>query len=315
MKLREVIKNSRPLAEPFRVSDGARFRLKDINPNETLDLKSEDKPRAKEALTIGINALAELQDMLYAQDRWAVLLIFQAMDAAGKDGAIKHVMSGVNPQGCQVFSFKAPSSEDLDHDYLWRCVKCLPERGRIGIFNRSYYEETLVVRVHREFLASEKLPDQLVTDKIWDERFKDIRNFERYLARNGIAICKFFLHVSKGEQKRRFLTRLDEPEKNWKFSANDAKEREHWDEYMKAYEDMIRNTATPYAPWYVVPADNKWFTRVVVAAAVIKTLASLKLAYPKVDKEKRKELLHARETLLGTNTEVPSQRKRLAASA
>jgi PPK2 family polyphosphate:nucleotide phosphotransferase len=315
MKLKEVIKNSRSLAEPFRVLDGARFRLKDIDPDDTLDLKSEDKPRAKEALAIGVNALAELQDMLYAQDRWAVLLIFQAMDAAGKDGAIKHVMSGVNPQGCQVFSFKAPSSEDLDHDYLWRCMKCLPERGRIGIFNRSYYEETLVVRVHREFLAGQKLPPELVTDKIWSERFKDIRNFERYLARNGVAVCKFFLHLSKGEQKRRFLTRLDEPEKNWKFSANDAKEREHWGDYMAAYEDMIRNTATRYAPWYVVPADNKWFSRIVVAAAAIQTLASLKLAYPKVDKQKRKELLLAKEALLGTNGEVHRQQARLAASA
>ena len=222
---------------------------------------------------MGIDALAELQDMLYAQDRWAVLLIFQAMDAAGKDGAIKHVMSGVNPQGCQVFSFKAPTSEDLDHDYLWRCMKCLPERGRIGIFNRSYYEETLVVRVHPEFLEKQKLPPELVTKDIWKDRFQDIRSFERYLTRNGVAICKFFLHVSKKEQKKRFLERLDNPEKNWKFSANDAKERDYWDDYMEAYEDTIRNTATKDAPWYVVPADNKWFTRVVVAAAVIDTLA------------------------------------------
>ena len=221
---------------------------------------------------MGVEALAELQDMLYAQDRWAVLLIFQAMDAAGKDGAIKHVMSGVNPQGCQVYSFKAPSSEDLDHDYLWRCMKCLPERGRIGIFNRSYYEETLVVRVHPEFLEKQKLPPELVTKDIWKERFQDIRSFERYLTRNGVVIRKFFLHVSKKEQKKRFLERIENPEKNWKFSANDAKEREHWDEYMEAYEDMIRNTATKEAPWYVVPADNKWFTRVVVAAAVIDAL-------------------------------------------
>ena len=232
---------------------------------------------------MGVEALAELQDKLYAQDRWAVLLIFQAMDAAGKDGAIKHVMSGVNPQGCQVYSFKAPSAEDLDHDYLWRCMKCLPERGRIGIFNRSYYEETLVVRVHPEFLEKQKLPPELVTKDIWKERFEDIRSFERYLTRNGVVIRKFFLHVSKKEQKKRFLERLENPEKNWKFSANDVKERGFWDDYMEAYEDMIRNTATKEAPWYVVPADNKWFTRVVVAAAVIDALDSLDLQYPKVE--------------------------------
>ena len=263
------------------MTDG-KFRLKDIDPGDTLDLTSEDKPRAKEALAMGTEVLAELQDMLYAQDNWAVLLIFQAMDAAGKDGAIKHVMSGVNPQGCQVFSFKAPTSEDLDHDYLWRCIKCMPERGRIGIFNRSYYEETLVVRVHREFLEKQKMPPDLITKDIWKDRFQDIRSFERYLTRNGVAILKFFLHVSNKEQKKRFLERIEEPEKNWKFSANDAKERQYWDDYMDAYEDMIRNTATKDAPWYVVPADNKWFTRVVVAAAVIDALAELNLKYPKV---------------------------------
>ena len=236
--------------------------------------------------------------MLYAQDRWAVLLIFQAMDAAGKDGAIKHVMSGVNPQGCQVFSFKGPTSDDLDHDYLWRCMKCLPERGRIGIFNRSYYEEALVVRVHPEFLEKQKLPPDLVTKDIWQERFQDIRSFERYLARNGVAIRKFFLHVSKSEQKRRFLERLDSPEKNWKFSASDTQERGHWDAYMAAYEDLIRNTATKDAPWYVVPADNKWFTRVVVAAAVIDALASLDVKYPVVGPEKLKELAAAKRALL-----------------
>jgi PPK2 family polyphosphate:nucleotide phosphotransferase len=219
------------------------------------------------------------------------------MDAAGKDGAIKHVMSGINPQGCQVFSFKSPTSEDLDHDYLWRCIKCLPERGRIGIFNRSYYEETLVVRVHRNFLEKQKLPPELVTKDIWKERFQDIRSFERYLARNGVAIRKFFLHVSKKEQKKRFLERIQEPEKNWKFSANDAKEREHWDDYMEAYEDMIQNTATKAAPWYVVPADNKWFTRVVVASAVIDALDDLNLHYPKVDDAKLKELAAAKRAL------------------
>jgi PPK2 family polyphosphate:nucleotide phosphotransferase len=294
--MKSLIKRARKFAKPFRVThDG--FRLKDIDPDDTLDLTSEDKPQAKEALATGIDVLAELQDMLYAQDSWAVLLIFQAMDAAGKDGAIKHVMSGVNPQGCQVFSFKAPTSEDLDHDYLWRCMKCLPERGRIGIFNRSYYEETLVVRVHREFLEKQKLPSDLITKDIWQERFQDIRSFERYLTRNGVAIRKFFLHVSNKEQKKRFLERIEEPEKNWKFSANDAKEREYWDDYMEAYEDMIRNTATKNAPWYVVPADNKWFTRVVVAAAVIDALADLDLQYPKVSDNKLKELAAAKRAL------------------
>jgi len=235
--------------------------------------------------------------MLYAQDSWSVLLIFQAMDAAGKDGAIKHVMSGVNPQGCQVFSFKAPTSEDLDHDYMWRCMKCLPERGRIGIFNRSYYEEGLVVRVHREFLEKQKLPPELVTKDIWKERFQDIRAIERYLSRNGVLIRKFFLNVSNKEQKKRFLERIEEPEKNWKFSANDAKEREYWDDYMDAYEDMIRNTATKHAPWYVVPADNKWFTRVVVGAAIIDALDDLDLHYPKVSDAKLKELAAAKRAL------------------
>jgi PPK2 family polyphosphate:nucleotide phosphotransferase len=297
-EMKALVKNARQFAKPFRVTDDS-FRLKDIDPNDTLDLTSEDKPRAKEALAMGIDVLAELQDRLYAQDNWAVLLIFQAMDAAGKDGAIKHVMSGVNPQGCQVFSFKAPTSEDLDHDYMWRCIKCLPERGRIGIFNRSYYEETLVVRVHREFLEKQKLPLDLITKDIWKERFQDIRSIERYLTRNGVAIRKFFLHVSNKEQKKRFLERIEEPEKNWKFSANDAKEREYWDDYMEAYEDMIRNTATNVAPWYVVPADNKWFTRVVVAAAVIEALDSLDLKYPEVSDSKLKELAAAKKALLG----------------
>jgi PPK2 family polyphosphate:nucleotide phosphotransferase len=297
MELKEIIKRARPFSSPFRVESGSKFRLGRVDPGDTLKLNSADKPRAKEALAIGIEALTQLQDMLYAQDRWAVLLIFQAMDAAGKDGAIKHVMSGVNPQGCQVFSFKAPTHEDLDHDFMWRTSKSLPERGRIGIFNRSYYEETLVVRVHPELLAAQKIPRSLVTKKIWKERFADIRDFERYLARNGVAICKFFLHVSKKEQKKRFLQRLDDPDKNWKFSANDAKERDHWDDYMEAYEDMIRNTAAEEAPWYAVPADNKWFTRVVVCAAVIETLAGLDLAYPHVGKAKRQELAEARRLL------------------
>jgi PPK2 family polyphosphate:nucleotide phosphotransferase len=298
MKTKQIIKRARQFAKPFRITNGRRFRLKDVDPGDTLDLKTADKPRAKEALALGVQLLAELQDKLYAQDKWAVLLIFQAMDAAGKDGAIKHVMSGVNPQGCQVSSFKAPSAEELDHDYLWRSMKCLPNRGHIGIFNRSYYEETLVVRVHPEYLAAEKLPPELVGKATWQERFRDIRAFERYLANNGIVLCKFFLHVSKKEQKRRFLERLENPEKNWKFSASDLKERQFWDQYQEAYEDMIRNTATPYAPWYVVPADNKWFTRVVVAAAVIEKLASLNLKYPQVSPAKLKELAAARRALM-----------------
>ncbi|HEY6997267.1 MAG TPA: polyphosphate kinase 2 family protein [Candidatus Binatia bacterium] len=294
--MKQLIKNARKLAKPFRVT-GDDFRLKDFDPGDTLEFTSEDKPIAKEALSNGIEVLAELQNMLYAQDSWSVLLIFQAMDAAGKDGAIKHVMSGVNPQGCQVFSFKAPTSEDLDHDYMWRCMKCLPERGRIGIFNRSYYEEGLVVRVHREFLEKQKLPPELVTKDIWKERFQDIRAIERYLSRNGVLIRKFFLNVSNKEQKKRFLERIEEPEKNWKFSANDAKEREYWDDYMDAYEDMIRNTATKHAPWYVVPADNKWFTRVVVGAAIIDALDDLDLHYPKVSDAKLKELAAAKRAL------------------
>ena len=293
-----LIKHARSFAKPFRVTNGRGFRLKDIDPNDTLDLTEEAKPRAQEALALGVDVLAELQDKLYAQDRWSVLLIFQAMDAAGKDGAIKHVMSGVNPQGCQVFSFKAPTSEDLDHDYLWRCMKCLPERGRIGIFNRSYYEETLAVRVHPEFLAKQKLPPQLVGKDIWKQRFEDIRDFEQYLTRNGTVVLKFFLHVSKKEQKKRFLERIENPAKNWKFSANDAKEREFWDDYMEAYEETIRHTATKDAPWYVVPADNKWFTRVVVAAAVISALDAMDLAYPEVGEEKLAELAAAKKVLL-----------------
>jgi PPK2 family polyphosphate:nucleotide phosphotransferase len=296
-EMKGFIKKARKLAKPFRVTDDS-FRLKDIDPGDTLDFTAEDKPRAKEALAMGVSVLAELQNMLYAQDQWAVLLIFQAMDAAGKDSVIKHVMSGVNPQGCQVYSFKAPSQEELDHDFMWRCIKRLPERGRIGIFNRSYYEETLVVRVHREFLEKEKLPPELVTKDIWEERFQDIRHIERYLTRNGVVIRKFFLHVSKEEQKKRFLERIEEPEKHWKFSADDIKEREYWNDYMEAYEDMIQNTATKHAPWYVVPADNKWFTRVVVAAAVIEALASLDLHYPEVSKEKLKELAAAKRALL-----------------
>ncbi|MCG6954166.1 MAG: polyphosphate kinase 2 family protein [Betaproteobacteria bacterium] len=291
-------KRLRKFLEPYRVTRGKGFRLKDHDPGDTHQFKSEQKREAKELLARGVEWLSEAQGMLYAQDRWSVLLIFQAMDAAGKDGTIKHVMSGVNPQGVQVTSFKAPSAEDLDHDFMWRCMKALPERGRIGIFNRSYYEEVLVVRVHEALLAKQQLPRKLVGKKIWDERFEDIVNIERYLARNGILLLKFFLNLSRTEQKKRFLERLDTPDKNWKFSTADARERGHWKAYMKAYEDMIRNTATPRAPWYVVPADNKWFSRLVVAGAVVEAMAGLELHYPRVGAEKKKELAAARRMLM-----------------
>jgi PPK2 family polyphosphate:nucleotide phosphotransferase len=297
MKMKEIVRRARGVVEPFRITKGKGFRLKDIDPGDTLEFTGEDKPRAKEALAMGVEALAHYQEKLYADDKRALLLIFQAMDAAGKDGAIKHVLSGVNPQGCDVHSFKAPTSDDLDHDYLWRSMKALPNRGHIGIFNRSYYEEVLVVRVHPEFLAKQKLPPELVTKKIWQERFEDIRNFEQYLTRNGVVVLKFFLHLSKKEQKRRFLERLDNPDKHWKFSCSDMAERAFWDQYMEAYEDMIRHTATKHAPWYVVPADNKWFTRVVVAAAVIHALAGLDLKFPEVGKPKLKELAEAKAAL------------------
>jgi PPK2 family polyphosphate:nucleotide phosphotransferase len=297
--MKDVIREARRFAKKFRVSDGKKFRLDDFDPGETLGLGSEDKPRAKEVLATGVAALAELQGMLYAQDRWSVLLIFQAMDAAGKDGAIKHVMSGINPQGCQVFSFKAPTSEDLDHDFMWRCLKCLPERGRIGIFNRSYYEETLVVRVHSELLKKSKVPSELITKDVWKERFQDIRAIERYLSRNGVLVRKFYLNLSKKEQKRRFLERFDIPEKNWKVSPSDVKERGYWNDYMKAYEDLIRETSTKESPWYVIPADNKWFTRVMVAAAVIDGLSTLDLEYPRLDAAQLKELAATRAELVG----------------
>lgn len=298
MKTDKLVEHARQLAAPFRVESGKNFRLKAFDPGDTLTFGKKDKDRAKEALAEGVKALSALQDKLYAQDQWAVLLIFQAMDAAGKDGAIKHVMSGINPQGCEVHSFKAPTSEELDHDYLWRCCKRVPERGRIGIFNRSYYEETLVVRVHPEILQKQKIPRPLLGKDIWDQRFEDIRAFERYLGRNGVLIRKFFLHVSKEEQKKRFLERIDTPEKNWKFSTADSHERKFWDDYQKAYEDTIRHTATEDALWYVVPADHKWFTRVVVAAAVIDALDSLHLEYPTVGKHQREELAAAKKELL-----------------
>jgi len=291
MKIEKILKR-------YRIESGKHFRLKDFDPADTHGLKSEFKPQAKEMLNSSVEELAQLQDILAAQDRWGLLLVFQAMDAAGKDGTIKHVMSGVNPQGVQVTSFKAPSSEEQDHDFLWRTMKHFPERGDIGIFNRSYYEEVLVVRVHADLLAKEKLPASLVTKRIWDERFEDINAMERYLSRNGIAIVKFFLHVSRKEQKRRFLERLDHPDKNWKFSTADVKERACWDDYQSAYEDMIRHTASPYAPWYVVPADNKWFTRLVVGAAVVDALKNMKLAYPKISGQQKTELDEARKQLL-----------------
>lgn len=282
--------------EPYRVTDGKKFRLADIDPADTGMVKS--KKAAQRWLARGVQWLSEKQEVLYAQDKWAVLLIFQAMDAAGKDGAIRHVMSGVNPQGCQVFSFKAPSAEELDHDFLWRSVKRLPERGRIGIHNRSYYEEVLIARVHPEILTRQRLPTPLMTEKIWEERYESIRDFERHLTRNGTVIRKFFLHVSKEEQKKRFLARLDEPEKNWKFSTADARERSFFDDYMHAYEEAIRATATPEAPWFVIPADNKWFTRLMVAAVIANALDNLDLYYPKMTEEKKKDLAEARKMLL-----------------
>ena len=297
MEKSEIIHRARGFCAPFRTTSGDNFRLKDFDPADTLALDPTNKQAAEEVLKEGVEILSELQDTLYAQDRWAVLLLFQAMDAAGKDSTIKHVMSGVNPQGCQVSSFKTPSTEELDHDYLWRYQRHLPERGRIGIFNRSYYEETLVVRVHPELRARQSLPPKLVGPQIWRERFDDIRQFETYLGRNGIVVRKFFLHVSRQEQKKRFLKRLDETEKHWKFSAADVRERGHWDAYMKAYEEMIQHTASEAAPWYVVPADHKWFTRLVVAAAVIDTLLSLDLHYPKLSAAASQELEAARREL------------------
>jgi PPK2 family polyphosphate:nucleotide phosphotransferase len=285
------------LLSEYRIEQGKHFRLKDHDPGDTHGLKSELKPLAKQLLADGVQELSRLQDMFAAQSHRALLIIFQAMDAAGKDSTIKHVMSGVNPQGVNVWSFKAPSAEELSHDYLWRAARSLPARGKFGIFNRSYYEEVLVVRVHAEILQNERLPQELVTKHIWGERFEDINGFERYLSRNGISVLKFFLHVSKKEQKRRFLERLENPEKNWKFSAADVKERKCWDDYQNAYEDMIQNTAAKHAPWYVVPADNKWFTRLVVAQAIVDTLKSFDLKYPKISGPEKAALEEARRQL------------------
>ena len=295
---KELIEDARKFSKQYCVGDGAKFRLSDYSTEPSFELGKDDKPLVKQTLQLGVEALAALQDILYAQDKWSLLVVFQAMDAAGKDGAIKHVMSGINPQGCQVSSFKAPSSEDMDHDFLWRCQKHLPERGRIGIFNRSYYEEVLVVRVHEKILKGQKLPEELITENIWEERFKDIRNFEKYLYRNGTVVIKFFLHISKDEQRKRFIERVDNPDKNWKFSAADANERGYWKEYMAAYEEMIKNTSTEKAPWYVVPADSKPYARIVIASAIINALDEMGLEYPKVSKEKIAELHAIKETLL-----------------
>jgi PPK2 family polyphosphate:nucleotide phosphotransferase len=295
---RQHLAKARKLIQAYRVTDGSTFRLKDVDPGDTGGASA--RQLAQDWPQWGVGRLQKLQEKLYAQDRWGLLLIFQAMDAAGKDGTIKHVMTGINPQGCQVYSFKAPSAEELDHDFLWRTTKCLPERGRIGIFNRSYYEEVLVVRVHPRILEQQRLPQALVTRKIWHERFADINAFERYATRNGIAIRKFFLHVSRGEQKRRFMRRLEDPERNWKFSPADAAARDHWAEYMRAYDDMIRHTSSEHAPWFVVPADNKWFTRLVVAAAVIDAMEDMGLAFPTVDAATRRQLAAAYVALGGT---------------
>ena len=284
-------------ASRYRIESGDKFRLRDFDPADTADLDI-DKKDAKDLLAGDVKRLSDLQERLYAEDRWSLLLIFQAMDAAGKDSAIEHVMSGVNPQGCQVHSFKAPSPEELDHDFLWRTTKALPERGRVGVFNRSYYEEVLVVRVHPKILEGQKLPEKLKGDRIWQERFESIRDFERHITRNGTAVLKFFLHVSKDEQRKRFLDRIEEPGKRWKFSMGDVAERALWDRYMDAYEDMIRHTSTSDAPWHVVPADSKWFTRLVVARAIVDRLENLNPQFPKVEGTALEELKKAREMLL-----------------
>jgi PPK2 family polyphosphate:nucleotide phosphotransferase len=300
MKIKKLAKEAGHICNPFRITNGEKFRLKDYDPADTGGLKDKDK--ALKMLEHSVAALSHLQEKLYAQDQWAALLIFQAMDAAGKDGAIKHVMSGINPEGCDVTSFKAPSHEELDHDYLWRSHLAMPQRGKFGIFNRSYYEEVLVVRVHPEILSTQQLPKELSDKDVWENRYKDIKNFEKYLQRNGIVILKFFLHLSKEEQKRRFLERLEMPEKNWKFSMADVKERGFWKDYQLAYEDMIQNTATKQAPWYVIPADNKWFTRLAVASAIIEALHGLDLQFPEVDAEKKRELENVRKALLTTKS-------------
>jgi PPK2 family polyphosphate:nucleotide phosphotransferase len=295
---KKIIAEASKISQPYRVGEGKKFRLKDFSTKGKSVSNEENKELDEESFQLSVQTIAALQDKLYAEDKWSLLIIFQAMDAAGKDGAIKHVMSGVNPQGCQVFSFKSPNAEEIDHDYLWRCMKNLPERGRIGIFNRSYYEEVLIVRVHQQILDSQKITEVLITKDIWANRHKDIRHFEEYLNRNGTMIIKFFLNVSKEEQKKRFIERIDNPDKNWKFSSADLKERKYWDNYMNAYEELIINTSTETSPWYVIPADNKPYARKIIAAAIINTLDSLKLRYPKVSAEKVAELHKLKQDLL-----------------
>jgi PPK2 family polyphosphate:nucleotide phosphotransferase len=295
---KEFISRAKKLSKQYRVTSDKKFKLKDFPTLPNSDLGKDEKQFSLQALQLGVKALAEMQDKLYAQNKWSLLVIFQAMDAAGKDGAIKHVMSGINPQGCEVTSFKAPSAEELDHDFLWRCMKNMPERGRIGIFNRSYYEEVLVVRVHESLLQGEKIPEKLITESIWDDRLKDIKNFESYLNHNGILIVKIFLNVSKKEQKRRLLERIDKPEKNWKFNAGDLEERRYWKQYMAAYEEMIKKTATDKSPWYVIPSDNKPFARMVIASAIITAMDSMKLEYPRVGVDQLAELNRLKEELL-----------------
>jgi PPK2 family polyphosphate:nucleotide phosphotransferase len=295
---KEQIKRAKKIAKRYCAGKGDNFRLRDYPTDDFPNLNNQEKQDTEEMLKLDVQLLAKLQDILYAQDKWALLVVFQAMDAAGKDGAIKHVMSGLNPQGCHVTSFKAPSAEELDHDFLWRCMKNIPERGCIGIFNRSYYEEVLIVRVHDQILNSQKIPEKLMTKNIWDERFRDIRHFESYLSRNGIMVVKFFLHLSRNEQKKRFLERIDNPDKNWKFSTTDEKERVFWKDYMNAYEEMIINTSTETAPWYVIPADNKPYARILVASAIIHALDSMNLEYPKVCKAKLAELEKIKQELL-----------------
>jgi PPK2 family polyphosphate:nucleotide phosphotransferase len=296
MKYRKQIKECERLAEPYCVSKGEKFRLKDYDTSDTGEVKNREQ--SQKIIDNRAGLLSGLQEKLYAQDRWALLLVIQAMDAAGKDGVIKHVMSGINPQGCDVHAFKSPSAEELNHDYLWRAHRCTPERGKIGIFNRSYYEEVLIVRVHPTILQAQKLPAPLVTKHIWEQRYEDINAFEQYLTRNGVVVRKFFLHVSKKEQKKRFLERLEDSKKNWKFSMDDVKERGYWKDYQEAYEEMIQNTAAKHAPWYVIPADNKWYTQLIVASAIISALEDLDLSFPNVDKEKKKELESVRDSLL-----------------
>ena len=307
LKKPDLLKHSGKISKPFKIEKGENVRLADYPTQPTISFGPEDKLVMKEALEKGIETLSHLQEVLYAQDNWSLLVIFQAMDAAGKDGAIKHVMSGINPQGCQVSSFKAPSNEELDHDFLWRCIKKLPERGRIGIFNRSYYEEVLVVRVHDHLLQKQRIPAKLITKKIWDERMEDIRNFEKHLSRNGTKVIKIFLNVSEEEQKARFLERINEPSKNWKLSYDDIKERGHWDEYMKVYEDMIRKTSTTEAPWYVIPADNKIYARLAVASAMIKALEDLDLSYPTIADEERARLDELKKFLLEEHEKKPKK--------